>query len=218
MKKIVLILMAITFAIGNVNSQVKRTPAKRTTTKVAAKPKKVVDSPVEVKDSVICFDFSVNSIGNFYIQTGESYYIVPFSKKNAHELYSDMLVRIARLYKSPETVTEKVEDRTIIINGYASQITSYYYTLDYVQSDTKYHSIVDLSYKLEFNFKDGKVRVNPPSISGGEELSLTTGSKKHSVYMDKIYKHDKSAIKKIENYFNELITALVYGHEKDEDW
>ena len=39
MKKIVLILMAITFAIGNVNSQVKRTSAKRTTTSVAAKKK-----------------------------------------------------------------------------------------------------------------------------------------------------------------------------------
>ena len=212
MKKLILFL-ALLISMGAGAQTKKASPQRRVTTP----QKKIAEKPIEVKDSVINIDFSINSNGGFYIPSGESFYIVPFSKKNAHELYNDMLVRIARLYKSPDRVTEKIEDRTIVINGYASQIASYYYTLEHVQSDTKYHSIIDVSYKLEFNFKDGKVRVNPPSISSGEELSLTTGSK-YSLYMDKVYKHDKAAIEKIENYFNELITALVYGNEKDEDW
>ncbi len=106
MKKIILFLTLLLSM--SITAQTRR-PVQKRPVQRAVKKNTSAPVPVEVKDSVITFDFIIteNSRSGMFIKTGENFYVVPFSKKTAHDLYNDVLVRIAHLYKSPETVTEK---------------------------------------------------------------------------------------------------------------
>lgn len=170
-----------------------------------------------VKDHVIVFDFvadtsDIKQSASLKTKTGEKYYIVPFAKKTAHELYNDILVRVAHLYKSHERVADKVEDRSIVINGYGSHITK----------QTSGGFRISVSYHLEFNFKDGKIKVYAPCFSSFDEVSMKTGQEFKNISGTHIWSlaqnNETEVIHQIEEYFNKLITDIVYGNPEDEDW
>ena len=134
-------------------------------------------------------------------------------KKSAHQLYMDVLSHISSLYRNPDRVISKVEDRSIVINGYADEVAYF--------KDQEYTTSMSFKYRIELQFKDGKIRVNAPDLP---EIytSSAWGERKLSSYPTKyigyLFGGETSAMKKeIDKYINAIITAIVYG-SKDDEW
>ena len=68
------------------------------------------------------FEFKIQWDASFKKEGENNFYVVNFGRKSAHQLYMDVLSHIASIYKNPDYVTSKVEDRSIVINGYAGDI------------------------------------------------------------------------------------------------
>jgi len=159
--------------------------------------------------------FKVNDDGFFKTETGTNYFVIPFAGKKAHDLYNDILCRIARSFKSPENVTEKmVEDRTIIVNAQVDELVEAYGGV---------REWFDFFYRFEFNFKDGKLRVNAPDIIGGRIRMGSRNLRDASFYPDnfvltQLIKDDKSKVPVLEKYLNDILTYIVWGDAEDENW
>lgn len=77
-------------------------------------------------------------------------------------------------------------------------------------------SLVSLNYNILFEFKDGKIRVYATDAPSGKETSLGTGGK-YTARLSTIYEKDKEAIKKFEDFFQELISAIAFP-SSDDNW
>jgi hypothetical protein len=162
------------------------------------------------------FEFKMQWDASFKKEGENNFYVVNFGRKSAHQLYMDVLSHIASIYKNPDYVTSKVEDRSIVINGYAGEIAYFKdYWGDYYSAGFK--------YRLEFQFKEGKIRVNAPTTL---ELYAegSNNTKKYSDYdpttnvFFNLFSTEADTVKKeIDKYVNTLIATVVYG-SKDEDW
>lgn len=161
------------------------------------------------------FQFKLQFNATFKKDGENNYYVVDFGKKSAHQLYMDVLSNIASMYRNPDRVTSKVEDRSIVINGYADEIAWYNDWQDYTTS-------VSFSYRIDLQFKDGKIRVNAPTL---QEIytSSASGNKKLSdqgsvaIGMNHEFGTHKDVFETIDKYLNMVITSAVYG-SKDDDW
>lgn len=159
------------------------------------------------------FNFQFQAEGKFDKQITKddlmSYYVVPFEGKTAHQLYEEVLSHIADLYKTPDRVTEKTADRTIIVNGYAGELSVF---TDLFGGT----SIASLGYSIELQFKDGKIRINPPLIS---TLTIKSSSGTNTYRGDSydflngatFILSSEEATNKFNNYINTLVSAIVYG-------
>lgn len=163
-------------------------------------------------DSII---FKVNDNGVFKTETGTNYYVIPFAGKKAHDLYNDILCRLAKLYKSPEKVTEKiVEDSAIIVNAQVNEL---------VETKSRVREWFDFFYRFEFNFKDGKIRVNAPDIIGGR-IRMGVRTLQHASFypnnfvLTKLIKDDARKVPIVEKYLNDILTYILYGNPEDENW
>lgn len=163
-------------------------------------------------DSIV---FKVNDKGFFKTESGTDYYVIPVAGKKAHDIYCDILCRVARIFKSPENVTEKmVEDRVIVVNAQVNELVEAYGSV---------REWFDFFYRFEFNFKDGKIRVNAPDIIGGR-IRLGARTLQHaSFYPDnfvvmQLIEDDRSKVPALEKYLNEILNDIVYGNPEDENW
>lgn len=202
MKKILSILICSLMVLPMASQQKKTITTQKRKTAVS-QPKKTT------------FQFKLQCNATFKKDGENNYYVVDFGKKSAHQLYMDVLSNIASMFRNPDLVTSKVEDRSIVINGYADDIAWYKDWLDYSTS-------VSLSYRIDLQFKDGKIRVNAPTI---EEIytSSASGIKKLSDQgsvdygMNHEFGTHKDVFESIDKYLNMVITSVVYG-SKDDDW
>ena len=107
-----------------------------------------------------------------------------------------------------------VEDRAIVINAQVNELVEAYGGV---------REWFDFFYRFEFNFKDGKVRVNSPDIIGGR-IRMGARTLQHaSFYPDnfvvkQLVKDDKSKVPVLEKYLNDILTYIVYGDAEDENW
>lgn len=159
--------------------------------------------------------FKVDDNGFFKTESGADYCVIPVAGKKAHDLYCDILCRVARIFKSPDNVTEKmVEDRVIVVNAQVNELVEAYGSV---------REWFDFFYRFEFNFKDGKIRVNAPDIIGGR-IRLGARTLQHASFypenfvVTQLIKDDRSKVPVLEKYLNEILTYIVYGNPKDENW
>lgn len=185
-----------------VTSQQRRaiTPQKRKTT--VSQPKKT------------SFEFYVYENATFKKAGDTDYYVVDMGKKSAHQLYMDVLSHISSIYRNPDRVISKVEDRSIVINGFADEVS-------YFKDQEGYSNSMSFKYRIELQFKDGKIRVNAPDLPD-IYTSSAWGERKLSSYPTKyigyLFGGETAAMKKeIDKYINAVITAVVYG-SKDDEW
>lgn len=107
-----------------------------------------------------------------------------------------------------------VEDRAIIVNAQVNELVEAYGGV---------REWFDFFYRFEFNFKDGKIRVNAPDIIGGR-IRMGARTLQHaSFYPDnfvltQLIKDDATKVPIVENYLNEILTYIVYGNPEDENW
>ena len=201
MKQILSILICCLMVLPMFSQQRKTTtPQQRKAT--VSQPKKTT------------FEFYVYENATFKKAGDTDYYVVDFGKKSAHQLYMDVLSHISSIYRNPNRVISKVEDRSIVINGYADEVS-------YFKDPQDYSTSMSFSYRIELQFKDGKIRVNAPDLP---EIytSNALGNNKLSDYPNKyigyLFGKETAAMKKeIDKYINAIITYVIYG-SKDDDW
>lgn len=202
MKRILSILICGLMVLPMASQQKNATPNQKRSTTVS-QPKRTD------------FQFKIQWDASFKKDGENNFYVVDFGRKSAHQLYMDVLSHIASIYRNPEYVTSKVEDRSIVINGYADEITSF-------KNRYNHYYLVGLKYRLELQFKDGKIRVDAPTTIDVYAES-SSNINKYSEYASTtsglyyMFEAKKTVLDDINKYINALITAIVYG-SKDNDW
>lgn len=162
------------------------------------------------------FDFKIQWDASFKKDGGDNFYVINSGRKSAHQLYMDVLSHIASIYKNPDYVTSKVEDRSIVINGYASEIA-------YFKNEWGTYYSAGFKYRLEFQFKEGKIRVNTPTAleiyaESSDKILKFSDCVSASNGFFYLFGAETNTIKnEINKYVNTLISAIIYG-SKDEDW
>lgn len=237
MRKLLLFLMVATFACGNVYSQAKRNPVKRTQTSVSAKQKAEAEAKakaeaeakakaeaeaaenarIEENNSKCGFSFiSGEFVGH---QLPKDYVVYEVQGMSASELKNSVYTILSSMFKSPKDAITNLNDNMIQLEGYSPSL---------------YEGKIDFNYKTIFNhvifglviqFKDGKVRYNAPSLkyihmvvenSDTQNLSNISG-----INMKDYFSDDKDKIaklRKIESYFNDLIASINAKIKKSNDW
>ena len=95
----------------------------------------------------------------------QQFFVVNFPGKTASQLYSDVLAHIAQVYVYPVRVTDKAEKRSIIINGSEPEFMEL----------TGRLGCLYLRYRIEIQFKDGRLRINMPEITVSHVLLYRFG-------------------------------------------
>lgn len=167
-------------------------------------------------------NFSINNKCGFDAPEGKNFMVIPFEGKSAHELYDMVRVNVGKTYNSPKEVMSVVEDKSISIYATADGI----YKDNFFLVTGTYQS----KYSLNFEFKDGKIKVDAPLLGSGmvkysngkfesfddtaEELTKHLFEKNGEPKKKKLNK-----IKAIEGYFNNLINKLItVNNTAEEDW
>lgn len=158
----------------------------------------------------LTFDMALDIGGTLKGKQGEEYFVVQMPGKKASKIYEDVLFNVSRIYNHPEKVAEKVVGRSIVINGYAGELGE----LD------RNEGTYDVKYRIEMQFKDGRMRVNIPTIMMIRlDTRLTDRTYTFEAYELPIaVSMGASSIGvKLQEYMKLLLTALVYGTD-DDNW
>lgn len=139
----------------------------------------------------------------------KDYIICEFDNISKENLYNKMLLYITSTYKSPKTVTSKIENEVISINAIHSDLFKFYL----------YHTY-DLNYIITFEFKDNKIRVkildfslDNYTISGGRHLDI------NGIFNKTGKVKNEKAKKNLEDYFNKYIDNIEnIIQKKDDNW
>lgn len=110
--------------------------------------------------------FKLQPTGSFLSEDGQEYIVVDFEGKSADELYSMVKSNVMSLYNNPDAVMSESDGNMISIYAYNENM--------WVVSSLGAKGIYGGHYKLVFRFKDGRVRIDAPSID--EKLAITGGA------------------------------------------
>lgn len=166
--------------------------------------------------NVVSFKLTPN--GSFISEDGKGFVVVPFEGKNAHQIFQQLAVNVNALYKNPSKVMSVVDDASITIRAYDDQIS---YIKDFIQKFW-----IGGYYNLNFQIKDGKVKVQAPIID--EEMTKTVDNsrvKDFSKMVNNWYKNGelkdkfKAQVEYTENNINSLINKILESaNNNSEDW
>ena len=228
MKRIFILFIIVVLGFGNVYSQTKKAPVKRTGTNAAAKAKVGADAaemfskaiaeanaemtePIDERtDNEDCsFGFDT---GEFVSRQGHDDYVVyEIPEMSAADLKGAVFTALTSMYKSPKDVITNLSDNMIQLEGYASDV--YYFTA----GDYRYGC--DLQFSIIIQFKDGKVRYNKPTITQiYMDSPLSRKLKKDMTKPLSVLIDENTDRLKVENYFNELIGLINSKLKKSNDW
>ena len=170
--------------------------------------------------------FTIQPTGRFLNEDGKDFVVVEFEGKSADELYSMVKTNVMTMYNNPKEVMSE-SDGVITIFAYEKNI--------WVVKSLGATGLYDGSYKLIFRFKDGRVRVDAPSIS--DVFILSGGAFTNTIGIDKkVYlsscakkvcksksKKDQEKKSLLENVVNIPINYLLglsksQSTKVDDDW
>ena len=154
---------------------------------------------------------------------GADYVVFEFEGKTQKELYDAVLLKINTSYVSPKDVLSSIESVNITINGFTQKLFKWN------------GAVFDVNYTISFMFKDGKVRVNAPSLN---KMLGTYQRKSYEMFVcgngggalsDRvfIYQQKSGSLRlssqktTIENYFNSIINSIMKSVEENnsnDDW
>ncbi len=163
-------------------------------------------------------NFKLSESGRFMSEDGNEYIVITFEGKNAHQIFQQLSVNVNALYKNPSKVMSVVDDASISIRAYDSSIT---YIKDLIQ---KYW--LGGYYNLNFQIKDGKVKVLAPIID--EHMTKTVNGEREkdfskmvkSWYKDGALKDKfKAQVEYTESNINKTINEIIGSlSNNNEDW
>lgn len=154
------------------------------------------------------FDMKMDTDGRFKRTGDQQFFVVNFPGKKASQLYSDVLAHLSQCYVYPDRVTDKVQDRSIVINGYEDNLMG-------ISGKTGH---VDIKYRVEIQFKDGRIRMNLPEIREYIIITPSATLNFEGAQLPHVIAYGVSeALSKPVQYFKVLYGALAYGLQND-DW
>ncbi len=110
-------------------------------------------------------NFKLQPTGAFLTEDGKEFAVVEFEGKSSSELYSMVKSYAMLLYNDPDKVISESGGNMISMYAYCEEMC--------VVSSMGAKGIYGGHYKLMFRFKDGRIRVDAPSID--EELPMNGG-------------------------------------------
>ncbi|MFA4867995.1 MAG: DUF4468 domain-containing protein [Pedobacter sp.] len=156
---------------------------------------------------------------------------VPNVKQN--DLYKNVLNAINSIFKNPQKGLSVVEGESISITAYEEGVLPIKLSNGLGKSVRKY----DLSYKLTFLFKDGKIRINSPDFevkryvegsyrgasgwTGDEWVTLKlikVGKSKLYLFEDDGKVRFEDAYNGLNNHFNSLLKQIIEKSQKINNW
>ena len=99
-------------------------------------------------------EFKLTSDGTFHMNDGRNFAVVPFNNKTAHEIYTALFTNASEVFRDPK---QKV---IITIDGASINIRAYDPKLTYAKEG----EYLGTYYNLNFEVKDGKVKVDAPLV------------------------------------------------------
>lgn len=146
--------------------------------------------------------------------------VIPIEEKSQSELYRLILTKLNSMFVSPKDVLNVIENESISVNGLVkNKITD--------EMGKKYY----LNYTITILFKDGRIRVDSPSINklysygmnNDKVMYLNSGSDMFGQYFSSIWNKkgvlkEPTAKKQLEIYFDEFIDSLLIEVNKTEEW
>lgn len=150
-------------------------------------------------------NFIFNKDCSFSASDGKSFVVYEAPGYSQKELFDAMVIGIAKIFKYPDKVISKVEPSLITINGITSPCINYYKT-----------SLAEVTYTIQIQFKDGKVRIDAPIISEYPKHD-GWGDAKTWINFQKIHDKAKSGL---EPEFNKIILAFLKSSfaAEDSEW
>ncbi|MFP3596966.1 DUF4468 domain-containing protein [Chryseobacterium sp. SIMBA_029] len=156
---------------------------------------------------------------------------VPNAKQK--DLYKNVLNAINSMYSNPQKGLSVVEGESISITAYEKEVLPIKLSNGLGKSIRKY----DLSYKLTFLFKDGKIRINSPDFEARRHVESTyrgasgwTGDewvtlKLVKVGKSKLYLFEddgkvrfEDAYNGLNNHFNTLLKQIMEKSQNINNW
>ena len=153
----------------------------------------------------------------FKSEEGQDYIVIEV-KGLKKELFKKSKLYFTSIYRNPDEVMSIVEGEVINIGGYSSKK---------IRRNNLHR--FDMDYNLIFTFKDGKIRVDAPTI----RLTTFTGrTQEMFIYRKKgdltgsyfgIYGKDgkiryQKAIDDLNNYFNSYLKEYINEIEEKDNW
>lgn len=151
-------------------------------------------------------------------------FIVVESQGTKAELFAKAKTAVTSMWNSPKDVLSYNEPDIIIVNGYNNgSVKSKSLGMTFVYA---------FNYRLQLQFKDGKIRIDAPSVDKGEldggKSTLYFGCGKASSWTATKYIFDQNGKLKeqkhkeqVENAMNELVYCLIKKINEgvaNEDW
>ena len=156
---------------------------------------------------------------------------VPNVKKK--DLYTNMLNAVNAIFKNPQKGLSVVEGESISITAYEEKVLPLKLSNGLGKTIRNY----DISYKLTFLFKDGKIRINSPDFearryvestyrgssgwSGDEWVTLRlvkAGKSKLYLFEDDGKIRFEDAYNGLNNHFNSLIKEIISRSQSINNW
>ncbi|MEN5231497.1 DUF4468 domain-containing protein [Sphingobacterium faecium] len=160
----------------------------------------------------------------FVSNDNSDFTVVDVPNVKQKDLYKNVLNAINTLYKNPQKGLSVVEGESISITAYEEEVLPIKLSNGLGKAIRKY----DLSYKLTFLFKDGKIRINSPDFeakryvegsyrgasgwSGDEWVTLRmkkVGKSKLYLFEDNGKVRFEDAYTGLNNHFNSLIKQII---------
>ena len=165
-------------------------------------------------------EFFLQSNGSFLTADDSDYVVVPFEGKTVSELYSMVKSNVMSLYRNPKEVMS--EDENVAIKICA--LKNLDWKEGYIYAYYDYYG--DCSFL--FQFKDGKIKVDAPSVSSQVYKKVSKSYKSFYYYVRKLFTR-KGSIKqrklkhklRIEKNINYPINYLLGFYQKNtgkDDW
>jgi len=155
--------------------------------------------------------FEYHKDGHFFAMDGKSYVVREYEGLSAHELYSIVLANFDVLSKEDDTLIKNEDDKTLSMNlsrRYLCKLRTEPIVVDIV---------------LEFQFKDGRMRIMAPDITRFYNLSLLSMNRSFNDIiriLDRrdVFDKDDDSYKIFNGAVSEIIEEMVASAPETDEW
>lgn len=153
---------------------------------------------------------------SFLTEEGKDFVVIQQEGKSAQELYNQVLQAVTLQYNSAKDVISKVENSVISVNGIANNVS----ILSAMFGVKVFFSI---QYVIQFQFKDGRIRVDAPRIArlftdSSADISPIEGWLNAQKIFKNGERNKEEVIAGFENTLNRILEELLYAKNNEEDW
>ena len=152
----------------------------------------------------------------------KKFIVFEFEGKTQEQLYNSIIMTAGKTFVSPKDVISKIENKQITLNTIISKC---------VLADNKFQGGWDLNISLVFEFKDGKIKIEAPSVNSITNIISNKYSKmfisnpnasaflfEWSIFDKNDKLKNKRAKETLEKTTNDIIQTFIVKIKDQEVW